>query len=541
MQKSCGKCGVNFEISEEDLKFYDKISPVFDGKKFLIPGPRFCSDCRQQRRWSFRNERNLYHRKSDFSGKQIISMYEAERPYKVYDQSEWWSDKWDAKDYGREFDFSRPFFEQFSGLMKDVPRINLINKEHENSEYCNFAIKNKNSYLLFTSAECEDSFYSNRLLNDRNVCDCSNVTHSELCYEVIDSDNCYNCAWVQASSNCSDCFFGYDLKSCNNCFASHGLVNKSYCIGNKQLTKDEYLKQVEVYRRDFDSVRAFYAKELIGGVRKYINGTNIENCTGDSISSSKNCMCCFEVKKLEDCKYVTNATDLKDCYDLSNDDKSELDYETIGADSNYHQCFSDICWYNSNIFYCSLCFNSQNLFGCVGMKRSEYCIFNKQYSKEEYEKLVPRIIEHMEATGEWGEFFPSSISPFEYGESMAQEYFPEAVSENLKSQQYAGPRVEVAKNIEDVDNSICSKILQCEVTGKPYKILPQELVFYKKMKVPVPLRCPDERHRERLRMRNPRRLIKRSCNQCSRDLLSSYPLDFPGKIYCEECYLKITY
>jgi len=31
----------------------------------------------------------------------------------------------------------------------------------------------------------------------------------------------------------------------------------------------------------------------------------------------------------------------------------------------------------------------------------KYCILNKQYSKEEYEELVPKIIEHMQKTGEW--------------------------------------------------------------------------------------------------------------------------------------------
>ena len=30
----------------------------------------------------------------------------------------------------------------------------------------------------------------------------------------------------------------------------------------------------------------------------------------------------------------------------------------------------------------------------------------------------------MMITGEWGEFFPSSLSPFGYNETVAQEYFP---------------------------------------------------------------------------------------------------------------------
>jgi hypothetical protein len=49
---------------------------------------------------------------------------------------------------------------------------------------------------------------------------------------------------------------------------------------------------------------------------------------------------------------------------------------------------------------------------------------NKQYTKEEYEKLLPKIIAHMKKTGEWGEFFPISISPFNYEETPAMDYYP---------------------------------------------------------------------------------------------------------------------
>ena len=77
-----------------------------------------------------------------------------------------------------------------------------------------------------------------------------------------------------------------------------------------------------------------------------------------------------------------------------------------------------------NILYSFHCRNSSNLFACVSLRNKEYCILNKQYTKAEYETLVPKIIEHMKKTGEWGEFFPASISPFGYNETVAQEYFP---------------------------------------------------------------------------------------------------------------------
>jgi Zn ribbon nucleic-acid-binding protein len=58
-----------------------------------------CPDCRQQRRLAFRNERNLYKRKCDATGKNIISIYSPDKNIKVYNQDFWWSDKWNTMDY----------------------------------------------------------------------------------------------------------------------------------------------------------------------------------------------------------------------------------------------------------------------------------------------------------------------------------------------------------------------------------------------------------------------------------------------------------
>ena len=109
--KQCKNCSTNFDITDKDLEFYDKVSPVFEWKKYQIPTPTLCCDCRWQRQLAWRNERKLYKRKCDLTGKQIISVYSPDKPYTVYDQKEWWSDKWDPTDYKKEFDFSVPFFE----------------------------------------------------------------------------------------------------------------------------------------------------------------------------------------------------------------------------------------------------------------------------------------------------------------------------------------------------------------------------------------------------------------------------------------------
>ncbi|MDD5623192.1 MAG: hypothetical protein PHI23_00590 [Candidatus Peribacteraceae bacterium] len=548
---ACKQCSSAFDITQDNLAFYDKVSPVFIVKKELIPPPTLCPDCRQQQRLSWRNERNLYHRKCDLTGKQIISMYAPENPQRVYDQEAFWSDRWDGVEYGKDFDFSRPFFEQFAELFLAAPRINLINKDHENSEYCNFSLQNKNSYLLFTCYGCEDSFYCNRSQTSRSICDCANVEDCELCYEVIDSDRCYHCQYLQNCSNCSDCFLGYNLRGCRNCFACYNLQNAQYQVGNVQYTKEGYEELVKKLRKDMKNVRKNFEEHKRQMPHKYMDSINVENCTGNAIINSRNAHSCYEVIGVQDCTYVANATSMKDAFDVNNDDRSELVYEAVGSEANTMHCFNDISWFDHNILYGSLCFHCDHCFGCASLKNKKYCILNKQYTKEEYENLVPKIIAHMRKTGEWGEFFPGRFSPFSYNETMAQDFFPlreeEAVERGWKwrmydeKQSYLGPEVTVRDSIAETDDSICGNILSCSVTGKPYKIIPKELAFYRQMDIPPPKKCFEQRVIERMALRNPRKLWSRNCAKCGKGIETTYSPDHPEIVYCESCYLASVY
>ncbi len=551
MQKTCLQCSAPFEITAEDLAFYDKVSPVFSGKKEQIPAPTLCSTCREQRRLAFRNERSLHHRPCDKTGRMIISMYPKGTPFPVYDQAVWWSDTWDALEYGRTYDSSRPVLDQFRELLNTVPRISLINKQHDNSEYCNFAFQNKNSYLLFTSANCTDSYYCNRA-SGTTICDCSNVEKCERCYEVVDSIGCYHCRYLQNCSNCSDCAFGYGLKGCRNCFGCSHLSNAQYCIGNVQHSKESYEAEIGKLMRQLPETHRKFRAYLQAQPHRSAECIGCEQCSGNNLLNSQRARHCYEGMHLQDCSYVANATYLRDCYDIDNDDHSELMYEIVGSDSSYHNAFCDICWFNRELLYCSLCFHSSNLFGCVGMRHKQYCIFNKQYTKEEYEALVPQIITALQREGLWGEFFPAHISPFAYNETQAQYYFPrtrDAVltqgwnwrDESESAEQYLGPAYTIPSEISQVSDDITKQILTCEVTGKPYKIIPQELKFYREMNIPIPRRCPDQRHKDRMALRNPRKLWSRQCAKCKASIETTYAPERPEIVYCEKCYLSTVY
>lgn len=560
--KTCKRCGHEFLIEEQDLEFYKKVSPKFDGKTFEIPAPTLCADCRQQREIAFRNERNLYHRKCDKCHASIISMFHPNEKI-VYCSKCWWEDDFKPLSYGRDFDFSRPFFEQFSELMNEVPLPHLVIGNGENSDYTNYSWVSKNCYLLSASDYNEDCYYSTYLFRSNNCFDCLFVNDSELAYECVDAKKCYACAFLQNCQECTDSYFCYDCRSCNNCLGCVGLRNKSYYIFNERCSKEEYPKKKAEFfgkYKDLNLLREQFNKFELKFPHKYAEIENCDDCSGDHLMSCKNVHLGFDSVESQDSRRIALGLKTKDCFDCVGVAGSELCYESVASPENYGLNFCAITWPKSTFLnYCAMCRMSNNCFGCVSLHKNEYCILNKQYTKEEYEKLVPKIIEHMRAPasadggkkmGEWGEFFSMTLAPFAYNETLANEYFPmseEEVSkaglkwyEDRSEKMYKGPQYEIPENIKDVDEDVCKKILVCEVTGKPYKIIPQELKFYKRMDLPLPRRCPDQRHKDRMAMRNPRRLYERVCSECGVKLMSSYAEGRPEKICCEKCYLKIV-
>src|SRR3989338_9015406 len=101
MQKTCTNswCGQSFEITDEDLAFYDKISPVIAGKKYPIPPPTKCPDCRQQRRLGHANERHLYQGSCRLCDKRTLTQYPPTSPQPYYCPSCWHSNRWNAQQY----------------------------------------------------------------------------------------------------------------------------------------------------------------------------------------------------------------------------------------------------------------------------------------------------------------------------------------------------------------------------------------------------------------------------------------------------------
>jgi len=576
--KNCKHCQASFEITDKDLDFYEKVSPVFplsqpfpqgekggvdiwDGNiKYFIPSPTFCSDCRQQRRLSFRNERKLYKRKCDATWNDIISIYSPDKPYKVYDWKEWWNDTWNPLDYWVEFDGKRWFFQQFDWLMKKVPLVKLITFwENINSDYCNYVMWLKNCYLEHGSIESEDCMYGHNNGYSKNLVD-TYFSVWNYVYEWFLSKNIHNSRYIYHSENITGSSFIYNSQNLLNCFLCCNIKNKQYCISNQQYSKEEYTEKMNSIHLWNYTLTQVYQKEfhklILQFPQKHLHILNCENCSWDFLENGKNLRHCYYLTFWEnhDNSFCYESFHIQNCSDVINSWFSNHLLEGYNYMNTSKSIFSYHLESCTNILYSTYLVNCNFCFWCIWLRNKSYCILNKQYTKEEYEKLVPKIIEHMKKTEEWWEFFPSSISPFWYNETVALEYFPLSKEEVLKQwfhwSDYKAPFPKVEKiipasklpdDLSKIPDDILNRAIECEVTKKPFRIISQELEFYRKHNIPIPKRHPNQRHLDRMKLRNPRKLFDRKCIRCWKDIQTTYSPDRKEIVYCESCYEKELY
>ena len=306
--------------------------------------------------------------------------------------------------------------------------------------------------------------------------------------------------------------------------------------------------------------------------QKYIRGFSNTQISGDYIYHSKNVQQSFLITDVEDSKFVvlTHVPVTKDCYDYTDWGYGvERLYEcmTVGLKASDVK-FSHIVFRNvMDIQYSFWCGSgSSNLFGCVGLRSN---------------------IDKKGRVYKYGEFFPPELSPFAYNETIAQEYFP-LTREQAQEQGYSWkdpePRnyeIQIKNNqipdhIKDVGDDIINKVIECahnigtsdvpkcnEQCTEAFKIIPQELAFYRKMSIPLPRLCPNCRHYQRIKQRNPLKLWHRKCmcggaqgnpstgsghsyrnaathihgeHPCPNEFETSYAPKRPEIVYCEACY-----
>ncbi len=555
--KQCTQCKKEFEIFTADREFYARIT---------VPEPTLCPRCRDMRRWASGNDLTLYRRTCDLCDKDMISMYHQKSPYTVYCTECWWSDKWDPLDLGVDYDFSRSFFDQFKDLQLRVPRMAASIFNCENSPFINNCGDMKSCYMCTSCGFCENSYYLIWGEHNKDCSDSFRTGRNELCYELVNTDGSYRSAWLYQCEGMSDSYFCYDCRNCSMCIFSTNLRNKTLHIFNKPVSEQEYKEFVETLesaRRIVEYKQKWHAM-MKKAIHRYLAQQNCENVVGDNVRDSVNSYAVFDSNSLENVRYSSRClSGTKDSMDISSYGYGcDLGYEGYGLGGGVNRCFfTRQCFEGcDSVQYSDLCSSAHDLFGCICLRKTSFCVLNKKYAEEEYYALKKKIIAHMEKTGEYGEYFPGSISPFGYNESSAMLYYPLSKEDALK-QGYrwndAMPETKgketiqwsaVPDSIGDTDENITDQILACAQCERNFKIIKQELRLLKKLGIAMPRLCPLCRHAARIALRNPQTFWHRQCmcekvshdhtGRCMTQFETTYAPERPELVYCEACYQK---
>jgi hypothetical protein len=504
-------------------------------------------------------------------------------------------------EYGHDFDFSKSFFEQFYELQKTTPYQATDNRNCTNCDFSDSSIRCKDCTLIFGSLQSINCYYGDSVIFSHDSLDSDIVFNADHAYYTINSNGVYNTKFAYFSDECMDSSFLFNCLGCINCFGCINLRNKKYCIWNKQYTKEEYQKEIKKW--DLGSYEIIQkAKEKFMELyyntpRRYALVVNSTDVTGNDIKNTKNCKNCFATRHgVENCKNIfTCGLLLKDSMDTTTGgDTSELLYENASSLQSAQVMFSHSCNNSREVEYSDRLFNCSNCFGCVMSRHKKYCILNKQYTKEEYEALIPQIKKHMNdmpyvdkkgRVYKYGEFLPPEHSLWAYNETWANQFFPLGKEEVLsqgylwrdpmkRDYQITKEAKDLPDNIKDVSDSILDEVILCEHSMKKndnsydagcneqctiaFRILPYELEFYRSMNIALPHLCFNCRYYERLKMVNSPKLYHRKCmcngiesnnkeykntikhfhgdKPCENDFETAISEDRKEIVYCKECY-----
>jgi len=539
----CEHCGKEFIISKDEMSMYEKVG---------IELPTLCFFCRIKLHLSFWMFGKFRKGVSDLSGESLITVLPEKNRYPIYTLKEWHSDAWDAMNFGQDYDGSESFFAQLQKLQEKIPHPHQNGSKNTNCDWCDDVWNSKDCYLSRSMEECEDLYYSYRNIKVKNSIDMVVCYNLEKSFNSLNCHNSYRLFYSRNSRDCVNSHFLFDCRNCQDCFMCWNLRGKSYCIENVQYEKNEYEEKLKSFnlgsyisiqelKKHFEEIAE---KEV---VHRHNFNLKTYNSDGDNLTNTKDCHNSFMVSDSEDCYNTTRGMRAKSSIDVSGCWYSEMTGNCSSCVEGYAEKY---CVWSSSHFseYLDLCLECEYCFGCVGLKKKKYCILNKQYTKEEYEKLKEKIISDMKTRGEYGKFLPYSMSAGPFNFSTSFLYFPETKKEDiLKLDGYwedinenhieGMPTSELPDSIDDVNDDICSQALICPATGWRFNIAQNELIFYKQNNIPLPRYHFDVRIKENMKYTAVLTAYPNNCYYCKKNIEAYYPPDWRyEKIACEECY-----
>jgi len=326
------------------------------------------------------------------------------------------------------------------------------------------------------------------------------------------------------------------------------LRHKSHCIFNQQYSKEGYFDFLGsiclssfVERRAWKKKAEQYFKE---NPLPHALIMNSQNARGSYIFNSKNILDSFLIKNSEDCRYCFNLDEIcTDCYDYSGFGRNaELVLEASRCGINISSVafsFYLMCDCES-IYYSGFCRNCRNCFGCIGLYNKEFCILNRQYTKDLYYSLVPKIVKKMSEAGEWGQFFPASLSYFPYNISHAQRYFPLGREQAMASGLHWHEKSEKQSIITDIPDGLPSE--DSPISAKStksqnlFRITSEEIKKLRLLNAPLPRTSYDERMDERMKLLGSPVLSTSTCSRSKAQVITPFANNANGLLWDKSLY-----
>jgi len=541
VSKICENCKKEFEIDSGDLDLYEKVG-------LRVPGR--CTTCRFKQYFAFSTFGKFRKGTSDLTGESFITVLPANPRFPIYKSKEWWSDQWDPMKFGQPYDRTRPFFHQLKELQEKIPRPHQVGENNKNCDWCEDAWESKNCYLSRAFYLCENLNYGYRVIKTKDSFDMVYCFDMQKSYSCLFCHNSFNLNFSENSRDCVDSYFLFDCRNCQNCFMCWDLRNKRYCIRNKQYTKEEYEKELAKvnlgsYKNIQDLKNEF--ENILKNEAVHRENFNLKtaNSIGNYMTNCDKCVNVFSWENSQNCRNCLRGLNAKDCIDEAFTWNTENSGDN-GAVNGGYQLKHSAASVGRYSEYLDLCVEVEYCFGCVGLRNKKYCILNKQYTKEEYEKLREQIIEDMGKS--YGDFLPYSMGICAYNHSNGMLYFPNTTKEEIVRQDgyWSGEdlssgdgisSLELPDEVRETDASICIQALICPKTHFRFNISQTEFEFHKNKNFALPREHFDRRMLEPASKMVVMERYPYKCFYCQKDIMAYYPPEWGyKKIACEECY-----
>ncbi len=550
-ERTCAITGEKWMQNSQELDVY---------RRFNVPPQKICTNALWRWMGYYDAGFQFWWNKHAETGKPVLSFHHPASGIKVLPDVEW-----HAKDFStitQNIDPLRPFFDQLRAFELKVPFMATFNRVEPENSISLFSFGDRNSYFTFASA-AERCFFVCGAFQAQGSSLMHLATQVTDSHWVLKSQRLFRCSYVRESLDCIDSAFLFDCRNCQNCFGASNKRNRQYVFMNEQLTKDEYERrmtgidlgkrsEVQMYSQMFDDL---LKRE---GVWPENFNVNTQESTGEYLVNAVRCTLCYDGNDAATDQYHTcwsygvnqnnahmwGSVDNTDCYmcvSSPNSNKTKFSYRSFRLD---------------NCEFCMMCSDLRDCFGCIGLKKRQFCIFNKQYSEQEYWRLVDEIKCAMLERGEYGTYLPTTLSStfvpecgsVIYGGATVEDLKPfggnpfDAEAEGATGADRVDPakarrREEIPDSIDELSDEWIGVPIYDEVAKRTFTFLRPEVEHYRRLRIAPPNIHFIRRLHEVSHAGQVTAFTSATCAECKKVLTVAKNVRYPERrIYCHSCY-----